>query len=73
MGRGRPRKSSAKTIHVSVRFTAAFYGALTIAAHQNGMCVRDLIRHVLWDFLKEFSGSKNELSGSEILAAAAKI
>jgi hypothetical protein len=37
------------------------------------MTVPNLIRHVLWEFLKEFSGSKNELSGSEILAAAAKI
>jgi hypothetical protein len=37
------------------------------------MSVPNLIRHVLWDFLKEFSKSKNELSTSEILVATAKI
>jgi hypothetical protein len=37
------------------------------------MSIGNLIRLVLWDFLKEFSKSKNELSISEILAAAAKI
>lgn len=73
MGRGRPRKSSAKTFCVMVRFTPAFYGALRIIAHRKGMSVPNLIRHVLWDFLKEFSISKNELSISEILVVVAKI
>jgi len=73
MGRGRPRKSSAKTFPQTVRFTAAVYGAIRIAAHQKGMTVPNLIRNVLWEFLKEFSRSKNELSTSEILVAVAEI
>ena len=73
MGRGRPRKSSAKTFYLTVRFTPAVYGAIRIAAHQKGMTVPNLIRNVLWEFLKEFSRSKNELSTSEILVAVAEI
>lgn len=73
MRRGRPRKPSAKTFRVTLRLTAAFNGALRIAAHQKGTTVSKLIRHVLWNFLKSFRLTKNELSADEILAVVIKV